>query len=746
MCYKYRVFGAVQGVGFRPFVYKLALELDLKGEVYNDSEGVKITLLGDESKISSFEKALVSNLPPLARIDKIEKEKTLATTNYENFSIIPSKQTTKSNPILPDFAICDDCKTEFYDEKSRFFHYPFINCTNCGPRFSIIKSLPYDRVNTTMSKFNMCEVCQSEYTNPLNRRFHAQPISCPKCGVTLSLKDKNAKVLESGNFNSIIKKTANLLKEGNIFAIKGIGGFHLVCDAFNESVINRLRELKHRPKKPFAIMCRDLEMAKSLAKISKKEEEILTSSIKPIVILELKKEANVLLDNIPPNLAPNLNKIGIFLAPTGLHLALFEEFKNPIIATSGNLSGEPIIKDEVTLYSKLNGVFDYCLDNDREILNPSDDSIVQIINEKPFYLRTSRGINPVILPTSFETKGCFLAIGAELKNQFAIYKDSQIYISPYIGDIKSVANFERFLSILELFVKSYDMKFDAIIADKHPNFLHTKHFKNYKIYRIQHHYAHLMATLYEHNLPNKTYLGFCFDGTGYGDDGKVWGGEVFKFNHKSYERVYHFDEFKMLGGDKSVKEIYRLTYAILKKYNLDTKCLNLDENLEKNLSLMYEKNLNTFETSSIGRIFDAFYALKFDQKTISYEGEAGMVMESLYDKFIDDYYKFDIIGDKICYKNAFEEALKDKPSLAVTKFINGLANLIIQISLKERLPVVLSGGVFQNKTLNEALIKKFDKSQIEYYFSQKTPINDSGIAVGQLFWFLSNFKLGEKYV
>lgn len=732
-CYKFKVFGAVQGVGFRPFVYKLALDLNLKGEVYNDSQGVKITVLGNDDDILKFEKNLISNPPPLSRIDKLEKEK-IKFQNFTDFKISSSKQTSKFNPILPDFAICDDCKDEFYDKKSRFYHYPFVNCTNCGPRFSIIKNLPYDRKNTAMDKFKMCNDCKDEYENPLNRRFHAQPISCLNCGPKIIFRNKNGEILDFD-----IKKIANLINNGNIFAIKGLGGFHLVCNAFNEKSITKLRELKHRPKKPFAIMCKDLEMAKKLAIISEKEEEILISNIKPIVILNLKEDSN-----LPSSLAPDLNKVGIFLAPTALHLLLFEYINFPIIATSGNLSGEPIIKEYKILYKKLNKVFDYSLDNDRDILNPSDDSIIQIIKEKKFYLRTSRGINPTILFSDFEQKGTFLALGGELKNQFAIYKDSEIFISPYIGDIKNVATFERFKSILELFIRSYDLKFDAVIADKHPDFLHRKLFedKGYQIYEIQHHYAHLVSNLYENNLLNKNqdFLGICFDGTGYGDDGNIWGGEIFKFNKYNYERIYNFDEFLLLGGDKSIKEIYRLAYSILKKYNLSTDILNLEKNLEKNLNLMFSKNLNSFKTSSLGRIFDAFYSLKFSINEISYEGEAGMIMENFYDKNINEFYEFKIINNKISYKNAFEKCISDDIKLAVSKFINGLVNLIIKISIKEKLPVILSGGVFQNKTLNEILITKFDKKGIEYFFNQTTPTNDSGIAIGQLAWFLSNFK------
>ena len=750
MCYKFSIFGLVQGVGFRPFVYSLALKHKLFGEVYNDSQGVKIFLSGNENSILDFEHELKTNLPPLARIDKIIKTK-ISGISYNDFKITSSKNTSKFSPILPDFAICNDCKSEFYDKNSRFFHYPFINCTNCGPRQSIIKKLPYDRANTTMSKFKMCQTCQNEYENPLNRRFHAQPISCEKCGISLILKDNQAKILDKNDFENLAKKVANLLENGAIFAIKGLGGFHLVCDAFNKNSIQKLRELKHRPKKPFAIMCKDLKMALEIAEISQKEAEILESKIKPIVILKLKSSSK-----IPSNLAPNLDKIGIFLAPTGLNLLIFEYFKNPIIATSANLSGEPIISNEINLYKKLGNVFDYALDNDREILNPSDDSIVQIIDKKAFYLRTSRGINPKIFLTNFKVKGTFLAIGSELKNQFVIYKNSQIFISAYIGDLKNVATFERFKKMLDLFIKSYDLKFDAVIADKHPSFLHTKYFKEkgYKIYNIQHHYAHLISNLYENfsddltksnKNSDKQHLGFCFDGTGYGDNAKIWGGEVFIFNGYKYSRKYHFDEFLLLGGDKSIKEIYRLAYAIFKKYDIDTKLLNIEPKLEKKLNLIYTKEINSYYTSSLGRVFDAFYSLIFGVSKISYDAQAGMIMEKFYDKSCKESYKFEIENEKIIFKDAFLNALKESDKkVSISKFINGLVDLIIKISIKEKLDVILSGGVFQNKILVEILIAKFKENGIKYYFNQTYPTNDSGIALGQMIWFLLN--KGENYV
>lgn len=729
MSIKISIYGAVQGVGFRPFIYKLATNLGLKGEVYNDSEGVKILLNHTNEKV--FIDEIYKNLPtlaPLARIDRIEISK-VDTKIYDDFSITNSKITTKFNPILPDYAICDDCKKEFYDKDNFRYHYAFINCTNCGPRLSIIKDLPYDRKNTTMNEFKMCQTCLDEYTDPSNRRFHAEPVSCPSCGPTLFLKDKNGNILSKDK--DAIKDSSNLLSDGKILAIKGLGGFHLVCDALNFKTIDELRMRKNRPSKPFAMMVKDIDMAREYGEISSSEAKFLSSKVAPILLVKSK-------DKVAKNLAFNTNKIGLFIAPTGLHLLLFEFIKHPLIATSANLSGEAIIFDESTLLKKLGGVFDYYLDNNRDIITPSDDSVAFCVEDKLHYLRTSRGINPIIYLSEFRQKGTFLALGAEMKNQFAIYKDGQIFISPYIGDLKNSVNFDRFLHILDMFIRNYDFKFDAVIGDLHPDFIHTKHFENlgYKVEKIQHHYAHLLSNLYENKLCDKEYLGISFDGTGYGNDAKIWGGEIFKFDYKSYERLYHFDEFLLLGGQKSIKEISRLTYAIFKKYGFDTSILNLKQ--ENELNYIYDKEINSFYTSSLGRLFDAFCSYKFDLDSVSYDGQAGLLIEKFYNPKLKKAYKFKLEKGIISYKDAFLEALGDDKVEASSKFINALINLIIEVAKEQNLDVVLSGGVFQNQTLVENLVKRFKKESITYYFNHEIPTNDSGVCLGQLVWYLKN--------
>ena len=734
--FRYEIKGLVQGVGFRPFVYILAHNFKLVGEIYNDDEGVKLNFSGEEASFLAFEKELYEKLPALARIDELHKFK--IDKIYEKLEIVASKSATKQAPILPDYALCDDCLREFYDPTNPRYKYPFINCTNCGPRFSIIKALPYDRVNTTMNEFKMCEFCESEYKDPLNRRYHAEPISCPNCGPKLYLKDKFGKVLASKN--EAAKEAARLINEGKILAIKGLGGFHLVCDATNEAAVCELRARKHRPSKPFALMSKNLQNAKKIAQISEAEAKLLSSNLKPIVLLEAKNGSN-----IAKSVAPNLNKLGVMLAFSGIHLLLFDYLEHDIIATSANISGEVVIKDESELREKLGEVIDFYLDHDREIYSPSDDSIAFCVGDEVVFTRTSRGLNPNFIHTNFKQKGTFLALGAELKSSFCIYKDGLLMVSPYIGDLKNVATFDRFKDIFTLFETTYDLKIDKVIADLHPNFLNTKWAKDqgFELVHLQHHYAHLLSVIFENDLPDKEYLGFCFDGTGYGEDGKIWGGEVFRLDKKSHERVYHFDEFSLFGGENSIKNIYLIAYSIILKYSLEDEArkflVNFDEKMLANFKKMEQKGLNLVKTSSVGRIFDAFGAIICGLFYSSFEGESGMRLEALYDKNLDVCYKFGLDNGVIGFKEAFKSALKDEPRVAATAFINGLADIIFEISKKEKIEILLSGGVFQNKTLLELIYKKFTKANLKFYINKKFCSNDSNVNLGQIYYYLSTF-------
>ncbi len=720
--YKIKISGLVQGVGFRPLVYELALKSKLFGEVRNDGFGIEIILACTQKECENFIENLKNHLPPLARIDQLIITQ-ISISNYENFSITPSLENTKSTPMLSDFALCKECKKEFFDEKNPRFLYPFITCTHCGPRFSIIKSLPYDRAHTSMQELLMCEFCKSEYEDPKNRRFHAQPISCPQCKIDVFLKNKKGEILAQDD--EAFKTCAKLLKQGKILAIKGMGGFHLMCDAFNLEAIKELRLRKNRPKKPFALMCRDMSDAKELCFVDE-EEELLGSILAPIVILKAKKAFSLI--------APDVDKLGIMLAYTPLHLLLFRYFDGVLVATSANLSGESIIKDEDNLLKKLGNVFDFYLDYAREIRNPSDDSIAQVVNGKTMFLRTSRGLNPTYLEIKSDKKGVFLALGSELKNEFVIFYENKLLISPYIGDLKSVDVHERFFSLLDFFKQSYDLSFDQILCDKHPNFSYTKEF--YNTYKIQHHYAHFCALYFEYEKEFKKdekALGFIFDGTGYGDDGKIWGGEIFIGNLKQYERIAHFENFTLINSD--IKNIQNLALSLIWHYDLEDEAKIFLSKIPK-IKLENLKKIHThstLQTSSLGRIIDAFGSIVFNMEKISYEAQIGLMCEAFYDENLDFSYELFSKDGEINFKELIEGALKDEKTKAITGMFNTLANFIIDFSKDYDLKVLLSGGVFQNKTLLEILkAKNFD-----FFIPLKYPCNDSSIALGQMVHFLN---------
>lgn len=724
----------------RPFIYNLALKYNLNGIVYNDDSGVKISICGSDENCKNFINEIKSSLPPLARIDKIN---ILPNDEFfDNFEIVKSQSASKISPILPDFAICAQCESEFNDPLNPRFHHPFINCTHCGPRFSIIKSLPYDRANTTMSEFNMCEFCASEYENPTNRRFHTQPIACNNCGAEAFLKDLEGNILS--HKENAFKECARLLENGKIIAIKGLGGFHLCCDATNESAIKSLRERKVRPHKPLAVMCKNLKMAQNIAELNKYEKSVLCSQLRPILLSKISPNFKKSLSQI---IAPNMNKIGIFLAPTSLNLLLFHYFKRPIIATSANVSGEPIITNYNEICAKLSKICDFVLDHNREILNSSDDSVAFCANlagqNSLSFLRTSRGIMPKITPFKATNNAdkCILAIGAELKNHFAIYQNGMIFHSPYIGDLKNIATFKRFLSLLEMFKNTYKLCFDSVIADLHPHFLHSKHFEQngFKIQKIQHHKAHIYSVMSENELPfDADVIGFAFDGTGYGEDTLIWGGEVFTNKKNGLERLYHFDDFALIGSQNSIKNIHFLAHAILRKYDIKApwfySCFD-----EKKIALMDAGlKASKVRTTSLGRVFDAVSSLGLKLDDISYDAQGAMSLESFYDKSLDIYYDFSLNDDIISFKEVFKNIVNEMDIAKIaTGFINGIAKLIAYIAKKHDKSVVLSGGCFLNKALLEKTCELLSAQNTSFYLPKELGAGDSAIATGQIYWALN---------
>jgi len=726
----YRIEGIVQGVGFRPFVYTIALRYTLSGFILNNSKGVLIEVEGFEESLNAFEKALFKELPSLARIDFWTKE-LIPCQSDTTFEIHHSDEaSTKSSPVLPDMSICDECLAELKDPHNRRYHYFFTNCTNCGPRYSIIKTVPYDRPYTSMQPFLMCDECKEEYTNPLNRRYHAQPISCPKCGPTLSLHSIDG-VLLATNEDAIIQ-LAELINTGHIVAMKGMGGFHLMCDATLDDVVANLRKRKHRPSKPFAVMFKSLEAIEEECVLSAQEEEGVSSLLRPIVLVKRNAHAS----KISSLIAPRIDRLGVFLPYTPLHVILFEYLKNPIVATSANRSGEPIISEATVLQQKLKDVVEYYLDYNREIVNSSDDSVLQYIGDKTLLMRSSRGIAPQSFRVDSKDERKILAVGAHQKNAIAIYLNHQIIVSPYIGDLDNIASHELFEKMIESFARFYDFTPDLIVGDLHPNYASTQWAKkqNIPFMQVQHHYAHILSTMCEHKL-SEPVLGIAWDGTGYGDDGTIWGGEFLLCDQERYERVVSFEPFLLLGGDASIKEIKRILASLL----WDAIGEDADEHLrayfdEKSLKLLkqiYTKQINSPRCSSVGRLFDAVAVLCGMEDNVSYDGESGLLIEALYDASIREYYAIEIDGKIVHYKPMFVQMLKDKePHLIATKFINTLVQIALRVSSRYGAPIVLSGGVFQNRTLMEQILQNVTQN---FYFPLQLAINDGGICVGQLY-------------
>ena len=707
--------GIVQGVGFRPTVYRIAKSLNLKGFVLNEGRGVLVEVEGE--RVEEFKDEFLKNLPPLSKIEKISEEE-LEEIGYKNFEIKKSKTTKKTTSISPDISVCEDCLKEMYDKNNRRYLYPFINCTNCGPRYTIIENLPYDRKNTSMKKFKMCKKCKSEYENPLDRRYHAEPISCYECGPKLRIlyRDKN-KWEEFGSELEEIKKIefiTNKIKEGKIVAIKGLGGFHLACDATDEEVVNELRKRKKRPYKPFAMMFKNIEMIKKYSKVTDKEIEVISSKERPIVIVNKKVELKGIADNI--------DRYGVFLPYTPLHYLLFNFLDVPIVMTSANISDEPIIKDKDELIEKLGDVVDFILDNDRDIINACDDSVVQVVNTYVMPMRLARGYAPLMKNVS-NSEISILAVGANQKNTISLSFENKIILSPHIGDLGTIGSVEYFEKTIQTFRRLYDFKEDVIICDMHPSYESTKWAKkqNKKIIQLQHHYAHVLPAMWEYDLDEV--LAFVFDGTGYGLDGAIWGGEVFVCNRHDFQRIAHLKYFRLIGGEKAIKNPSNMAVALI------------DEELAKSFS-NYKiakalKDASFPLTSSMGRVFDMVAFLGGFIEKNEYEGYSGLMIEKFFNSNIKNFIDFEIKDNEIDFVPILNFAAKNRGNFEIISsvFINSIVKMILEISKNYDLPVVVSGGVFQNKTLLMELLKRK-----KVYFSKKVPLNDGGISFGQVLW------------
>lgn len=742
---KITICGAVQGVGFRPFIYRLATEMDLRGWVINSSSGVFIEAEGKKSILDNFVLRIEKEKPPHSIINSLEFS-FLDPIGFDTFEIRKSEESDEISAfILPDINVCNECLKEMYDPENRRYLYPFINCTNCGPRFSIIESLPYDRPNTSMKIFEMCEQCRAEYEDPQNRRFHAQPIACHDCGPWIELWDEAGNKIVS--HDNGLKETINHINSGKIIALKGLGGFQLIVDATNGNAVQRLRDRKHREEKPFALMFPTLDSVKAICQVSGFEERLLLSAESPIVLLKHHLKDS----NLAENVAPENPNLGIMLPYTPLHHMIMKELDKPIIATSANLTEEPMVIDEKIALQKLKGIADYFLIHNRPIRRHVDDSIVRVIMGQELVLRRARGYAP--LPISLNAKTnigkSFLAGGAHLKNTVALSSKNNIFISQHIGDLETDEALTTFSEVIDDFAHLYDTHELQPVCDLHPEYLSTKYMKqNYPdVIQVQHHQAHIAACRAENQVSGKA-IGISWDGTGYGTDGSIWGGEFFISNDNGFEHIGQLRKFKLPGGDQAVKEPRRSALGLLfeiygaKLFDKKLKILNLFSKSEINvLKQMLIKNINCPITSSAGRLFDGIAALLNIRSTINFEGQAAMMLEFSVDMSQESFYPFEIINEDV-YIVDWEPILKsiltdigsgEKREIIAAKFHNTLVEIICTVVEKVGIDkVVLSGGCFQNIILLSKTIKRLEEKDFNVYRHQRIPPNDGGISLGQV--------------
>jgi len=739
--------GAIQGVGFRPFIFRLAKELNLNGYVCNTSSGVTVEAEGEQLFINNFLTRIKKEKPSLAVITSLE-HLFLDQVGYDGFNIRGSeKKEDISALILPDISTCPDCLKELFDPADRRYLYPFINCTNCGPRFSIIESLPYDRANTSMKKFEMCGVCLDEYNNPLNRRFHAQPNACPICGPQIKLWDSKGKIIEEKHY--ALLKAAEYIKLGEIVALKGIGGFQLLVDASNDNAVQRLRQLKHRDEKPFALMFPSLEIVKKVCELSGSEENALSSPECPIVIVNRKNSEGY---SVSEFAAPGNPNLGIMLPYSPIHHLLMNELNFPVIATSGNLSEEPICIDEYEALNRLKGIADYFIVHNRLVVRHVDDSIVRIAAGREMILRRARSYAPlpVSVPDIDEDNECIIAFGGHLKNSIALKKNRNIFISQHIGDLSTEESSNAFKKTIKDFQNLYEMHPNRIICDLHPGYISTKYAEQSgsNVEKIQHHIAHIAACRIENQVRGEA-LGVSWDGTGFGPDNTIWGGEFFFSDDELTKHIGQFKKFPLPGGEAAIKEPRRSALGIIyeiSRMNCGSKYIDILSKVFSNTELiiltnMLDKKINSPLTSSVGRLFDAVSSILMLKQFSSFEGQAAMQLEFAADKFTKESYSFEIRDDAITvidWKNLFNSLVEDiRKSIPVSvissKFHNSLVEIIYSMAKKNNLrKVILSGGCFQNAVLLQRTIEKLEKEGFKIYWPQRIPPNDGGLALGQI--------------
>jgi hydrogenase maturation protein HypF len=740
--------GVVQGVGFRPFVYQLAVRHNLRGWVRNTSEDVKIEVEGEGGDIERFLKGLREQSPPLAHIEDITATAG-PPAGHEKFEIRQSiAETGKYQLVSPDIATCPDCLREIFDPEDRRYRYPFTNCTNCGPRFTIIADIPYDRPNTTMKVFRMCPECQREYDDPLDRRFHAQPNACPVCGPQLELVDARGNKVEC---DDIIDKTGALLREGKIVAVKGLGGFLLACDATSEQVVNRLRQRKNRPAKPLAVMVSSLEEAERHCEINEAEAKLLTSPGSPIVLMKWKGESA-----ITKAVAPGLKYLGLMLPYTPLHHLLLRETGRPLIMTSGNLSEEPIARDNDEALRRLHGIADSFLRHNRDIYARYDDSVMIVENEEPQFVRRARGYAPYPIHLPYQSRQ-ILSCGAEEKNTFCLTRDNFAFVSQHIGDMENLETLEHFTNSIALYQRLFRIKPEMVAHDMHPEYLPTKYAKELagkeklKLVPVQHHHAHIVSCMADNGVDSRPVIGVALDGTGYGTDGHIWGGELLIADYKKFDRMAHLEYLPLPGGTLAIKKPIRTAIGYLMELELVDRKLPLfkqiDEVEREIIKKQVEKKINAPLTSSMGRLFDAVAALIGVRSVIQYEAQAAIDLETCAREAAEETedYPYSLVEQNgvsiIKIRDLIVAVIKDwhdrRPNPVIAaRFHNTIVRMILElcqaISVKTGITeVALSGGVFQNRLLHGKARAMLESAGLTVYTHHQVPCNDGGISLGQ---------------
>jgi hydrogenase maturation protein HypF len=741
---KLHVNGIVQGVGFRPFVFQLAEKYQLKGEVANTASGVAIHVEGPAEYVTAFENDLAAKTPPLAYVVEITRQPETV-KNYAGFAIVKSKADAEiSTLISPDVSVCEDCRQELFDPANRRFHYPFINCTNCGPRYTIIDDIPYDRPKTSMRHFKMCAACQAEYDDPTDRRFHAQPNACAECGPRVALYEHQKS--EIGLRDPIVK-AVELLKKGCILAIKGLGGYHLAADATHSAAVRRLRNRKMREEKPLAIMSYELATIRCFAEVDPDEENLLSSIQRPIVLLK-KKPSGLICEEV----APRNKYFGVMLPYTPLHYLLLQHDFTALVMTSGNLSEEPIAIDNDEAFNRLAGIADYFLVHNRDIYLRSDDSIVRHTAGAKRFIRRSRGFVPI--PVFLQKKvPSILACGAELKNTICLTKEDKAFLSQHIGDLENIATYD-FLKLTDCHLKRIlDIHPEIIACDLHPDYLSTRYAREQTAIpkvQVQHHHAHIVSCMAEHKLDGAV-IGLAFDGTGYGTDGAVWGGEILIVEEHDFMRAGHLAYVAMPGSTAAIKEPWRMAVSYLQDaFGPDVGRLNLPalEGFERAklsvISEMISKKVNSPPTSSLGRLFDGVAAICGIRSRVNFEGQAAMELEMLAAESIDSHYDYDWERGNVLrilpapiIRGVVADLQNGVPLAEISaKFHRTLICLFAALCRSLRKEhglnrVVLSGGCFQNAMLLSGLIRALEENAFEVFSHEQVPTNDGGISLGQ---------------